>query len=153
MAQEFLRNNAHVSTNSFRVKYTYKFLFSSLLALQPCVDVDALHGLVTVDFPWWGCKPHAQPLIWRIRHYTSSDPYPLTCLALVSLPGTYPPVSIALRVTGERRPPLHYQAVVLEEDKCMYPIINPNSQVPSYITFINYHGFPMIRGNSFPIHP
>jgi hypothetical protein len=39
----------------------------------------------------------------------------LICLVWVALPGAYAPTSIALRVTGEFNPPLHYKAAVLEE--------------------------------------
>jgi hypothetical protein len=99
--QKSFSETTHVSANSFLVKFTYKFLFSSLLAPQPCVDVDTFPGLIKIDFfLWWGCKPHVQPLIWWMRHYTSSGPYPFTCLALMALRGAYPPASIVLRVTG-----------------------------------------------------
>jgi hypothetical protein len=38
----------------------------------------------------------------------------------VSLPGAYSPASIALRVTGAGKPPLHDKAVVLEEEIIIY---------------------------------
>jgi hypothetical protein len=56
---------------------------------------------------------------WRIRDYTSSDPYALTCLAWVVLPGAYAPVSIALRVTRVRKPLLHDNALVYRRN-CFY---------------------------------
>jgi hypothetical protein len=44
-------------------------------------------------------------------------PLSLTCLAWVTIPGAYAPASIAFRVIGARKPPLHDKAIVLEEDK------------------------------------
>jgi hypothetical protein len=51
---------------------------------------------------------------WRTREYTSSERYPLTCLAYVALLGAYAPASIAIPVNGPWKPPLHDKAVVLE---------------------------------------
>jgi hypothetical protein len=58
--------------------------------------------------------PNSQPVV--TRDYTSSYPYPLTYLAWVALPGDYASISIALRVTGARKPPLHVKAAVLAEE-------------------------------------
>jgi hypothetical protein len=38
----------------------------------------------------------------------------------MALPGAYAPASIALRVTGARKPPLHDKAVVLKEEISNY---------------------------------
>jgi hypothetical protein len=58
--------------------------------------------------------PNPQPT-WRTWDYTSSCPYPLTCLAWVALQRAYAPASIALWVTKARKLPLHVTAVVLEK--------------------------------------
>jgi hypothetical protein len=70
---------------------------------------------ISKDFQGGVVSPHAQPPTWRTRDNTSSGPYPLTCLAWVGLPGAYAPASIALRVIGAHKPPVHDKAVVLEE--------------------------------------
>jgi hypothetical protein len=38
-------------------------------------------------------------------------------MAWVALPRFYAPSSTALCVTGERKPPLHYKAVIVEQDE------------------------------------
>jgi hypothetical protein len=40
----------------------------------------------------------------------------LTCMTWVVLPGANAPASIAVRVIGAHKPPLHDEAVVHEED-------------------------------------
>jgi hypothetical protein len=79
------------------------------------MNLGVLPDLVTIDFSEVGLLAH--PLTWWTRDYTSSDPYPLTYLAWMALPGAYAPASVAFRVTGARRP-LHDKAVVLEEGCC-----------------------------------
>jgi hypothetical protein len=37
----------------------------------------------------------------------------------MALPGAYAPASIALRVIGESKPPLHHKAIVPEETLCL----------------------------------
>jgi hypothetical protein len=46
-------------------------------------------------------------------------PYPLTCLAWIALPGAYTPISIAVWVTGIRKPLVSDKVVVLKEDVCL----------------------------------
>jgi hypothetical protein len=41
----------------------------------------------------------------------------------VALPGVYTPASIALRVTGARKPPLRDKAVALQEVVFIYKVI------------------------------
>jgi hypothetical protein len=84
---------------------------SSLLALQPCVSHGHLHSFETVNFSG------------RTRDYTSSGPYPLTFLALVTLPGAYAPASVALQVIAACKPLLHNKAVELKEGKYSYYVI------------------------------
>jgi hypothetical protein len=92
----------------------YDLFFSSfLLALQPYLGFGLLHCFVTVLFSGCGHKPHAQLSTWTMRDYTSSGPNLLTCLSWVALPGAYTPASIARRVIGARKSPLHDKAVVL----------------------------------------
>jgi hypothetical protein len=66
-------------------------------SLQPLVRLRLLHsfgGFVTVSFS----------MVGKTRDYTSSGPYPMTCLAWMALPGAYTSASIALRVIGTRKP-------------------------------------------------
>jgi hypothetical protein len=86
---------------------------SCSLALQPCVGLGLLRSFVTVYFSGMGLL--AQPPTWRTRDNSSSGPYPLTCLAWVTLPGAYAPASIAAPVIGAHKPPLHDKVVILEE--------------------------------------
>jgi hypothetical protein len=61
-------------------------------------------------------------------------------MAWVALPGAYVPASIALLVVGARKPPLHYTAVLLEEDikntqlNYNYSFINSNIYIFRYET-------------------
>lgn len=64
--------------------------------------------------------PHAQIPTWRIGVNSSFGSYPLTCLVLAALPQAYSPASIAFRLTGARKYPLHDKAVVLERDSCKF---------------------------------
>jgi hypothetical protein len=69
------------------------------------VALGLLHGFVAVHFFRGGVvspTPKPQP---GGPDYTSSGPYPLTCLAWVAILG-------ALRVTGAHKPSLHDKAVV-----------------------------------------
>jgi hypothetical protein len=65
-------------------------------------------------------------------------------MALVALPGAYAPVSIALRVIRARKPSLHQDAVVLEEE--FYNILenNPSSNFlkskDTSTVYVNLHG-------------
>jgi hypothetical protein len=98
------------------------FYSLSLLTLRPCVGLGLLHGYVAVIFFRSGVsvpRPTSNPKIWRNSNYTSSGPYPLTCMAWMALPGAYVPTSIALRLSGASKSPLHDKAVVLEEGYCI----------------------------------
>jgi hypothetical protein len=52
-----------------------------------------------------------------MRGYTLYIPYILACPTWVALPGAYVPASIALRVIGVRKSPLHEKAIVFDEAK------------------------------------
>jgi hypothetical protein len=67
--------------------------------------------------------------------YISPGPYTLICLSWVALPGAYAPASIALRVIGARKPPLHDKAVVLEEQLTDY-LVNFPIQKIAWISFL-----------------
>jgi hypothetical protein len=51
-----------------------------------------------------------------IRDYTSSGPYPLTCLAWVALTAAYAPASKTLQIIGARKPSFHSKMAALEEE-------------------------------------
>jgi hypothetical protein len=56
----------------------------------------------------------------RITPNLDAGSYSLICLARVALPAAYAPASIAPRVIGARRLPLHDKVVVLEEATVLY---------------------------------
>lgn len=89
-----------------------------------------------LNFRGWGLQPQAKTPVWRAKDYTSSGPYPFTCLEWVAPSGDYAPANIALRVIGARKPPLHEMAVVLEENFLYYScIISSNSIIIIIIRF------------------
>jgi hypothetical protein len=85
-------------------------------ALQPrCVGLGLLYDFVTVNFFGVGSlAPRPTPnqedqglhFIW---------PLPFDLSGMVALPSVNAPSSVALRVIGARRPPLHVKVVVIEE--------------------------------------
>jgi hypothetical protein len=54
----------------------------------------------------------------------------------VALPGAYAPASIALRVIGARRPPLHDKEVVLKEERAYYKMLNRASDFDGFFATI-----------------
>lgn len=66
------------------------------------------------NFPGGVIRPTSKSPTLKIRNYTYSCPYTLTCVALVVLPGTQAPAIIALRVILTHKP-LHNKMRVLEE--------------------------------------
>lgn len=60
---------------------------------------------------------------------TTFGPYSLTYLAWVALLGAYAPVSIALRVTVARSPPVHDKAAVDEEETAIFRTLKTSTKV------------------------
>jgi hypothetical protein len=89
---------------------------SSLLALQPCVGLGLLHGFVTVNFSgMWSLAPRPTlNLEDQELHFVWPLPFHLSGMGGPTR--SYASASIALRVSGARKPPLHDKAVVVEEE-------------------------------------
>jgi hypothetical protein len=61
----------------------FQSISSSILVLQPCVDLELLHGFIRVYLCGVGSLA---PCPLEDQDYTSSGSYPLTCLAWMALP-------------------------------------------------------------------
>jgi hypothetical protein len=79
-------------------------------------DVTTLYG--SWPHPWFrNSNCFLSGVVSPTPNPRPGGPGTTVCLAWVDLPGAYAPVSIALRVTAARKPPLRHKAVVLEEDR------------------------------------
>jgi hypothetical protein len=67
------------------------------------------------NVPRVSSQPHLQPPTCRVTKFISSRPYHLTSLSWMTLPGSHPPASTILRVSGVHKPPNHYMPLVLKQ--------------------------------------